>query len=168
MCLESCFFFQDQDGSCKHMSLTVCRSELQGDGPCSDPMLWDGGRRGEGRNILLLTGWVGSSLSSLYPAIPGITPEPMGSLSDYQVLVAVKGTSWISPISNLIQFDTGGSGLESLTNKSQKQLGEDAQSCTHLPTASFPVISGPMTLKGCLDPSAAGAWCCVWRGGCAE
>lgn len=35
--MESCFFFQDQDGSCKHMSLTVCRSDLQGDGPAVTP-----------------------------------------------------------------------------------------------------------------------------------
>lgn len=88
VCLEGCFFSQDQDGNCKHIPLTVCS-------------ICPGGR------------WACSDLPSLCPAFPGITPEPFASLSGYQVLVAVKGTCWISPASNLIRFDTGGSGLES-------------------------------------------------------
>lgn len=92
---------------------TVCSICPGGRWACSDLLVWACERRGGGRNILLLSGWVGSSLPSLHAAFPGITPEPFASLSDYQVLVAVEGTCWISPASNLIQFDTGGSGLES-------------------------------------------------------
>lgn len=138
VCLEDYFFSRGQDGNCKHIPLTVCSIGPGGRWACSDLMLWACERRGEGRNILLLSGWAGSSLPALHPAFPGISALPVASLSDYQVLVAVKGTGWISLTRTLIQFDTGGSGLESLTNMSQKQRGGAAQSCTHLPAASSP------------------------------
>lgn len=121
MCLKGCFFSRDRGGNRKHIPLTVCSICPGGRWAFTDLRLWACERRGEGRNILLLSGWAGSSLPSLHPAFPGITAEPVASLSDYQLLVAVKGMCWISPTSNLIQFDTGGSGLESLTNMSQKQ-----------------------------------------------
>lgn len=114
VCLEGYFFSWDQDGSHKHIPLTVCSICPGGRWACTDLRLWACERRGEGRNILLLSVWAGSSLPSLHPVFPGMTAEPIASLSDYQLLVALKGTCWISPTSNLIQFDTGGSGLASL------------------------------------------------------
>lgn len=103
VCLEGCFFSQDQDGNCRHIPLTVCSVCPGGRWACSDLVACV--RGGVEAGI--------SSLPSLPPAFPGITPEPFASLSHFQVLFAVKGTCWISPTSNLIQFDTGGSGLES-------------------------------------------------------